>query len=126
VFISHSSLDRWIAKTMAEKLRRRGVETWIDEIDLDAGAVVVNRILEGVDACHEAVILVSPNSALSQWVAFEIGAARSQRKRVTPVLCNVDHKAISPLQDVKALELNDFDVFLRQLRTRLDRRRKKK
>jgi hypothetical protein len=44
VFISHSSEDRWIARQMAaiieRKAKRHGVRTFLDEKDLEAGAVI--------------------------------------------------------------------------------------
>jgi hypothetical protein len=50
---------------------------------------------------------------------FEIGAVRGQHKRVTPILNNVDYDAMTPLKDVKAMDLNEFDKFLSQLKRRI-------
>lgn len=69
---------------------------------------------------------MSPGSVNSQWVLVEIGAFLGQHKRVTPVLNNVDHKAIAPIQGVKAIELQNAPVadFLKQLAGRaLDHRK---
>jgi hypothetical protein len=52
---------------------------------------------------------------------FEIGAARIQRKRVTPILNNVGYDAIKPLKDVKAVDLNEIDDFLFQLKKRIEK-----
>lgn len=86
MFVSHSSKDSWIARAIADKVEALGATAWLDEKDLDGGSVVVQDILGGIDACEEGVILVSPHTLNSQWVAFEIGALRAQRKRVTPIL----------------------------------------
>ena len=67
-------------------------------------------------------MLISPNSITSQWVAFEIGAVTVQRKRVTPLLNNVSPEAMAPMKGVKAVDLNEFDDFLRQLRGRINQR----
>ncbi len=119
VFISHSSLDTWIAKVMAEKIESLGAQTWLDEKDLESGTVVVGEILRAIDACNEAIVLVSPQSVNSQWVIFEIGAVRGQHKRVTPVLNNVSYDAIAPMKDVKAIDLNRFGEFLSELKKRI-------
>jgi hypothetical protein len=74
VFISHSSLDAWIARVMVEKIEALGAECWLDEKDLAGGDVIAADIIRGIDACNEAVILISPNSVHSPWVSFEIGA----------------------------------------------------
>jgi hypothetical protein len=122
VFISHSSRDAWIAKMMAEKVSTLGAEVWLDVKDLEGGDVITQKILDGLDACQEALVLVSPNSVGSQWVLFEIGAVWGQHKRITPILNNVTYEAIAPLKEVKAIDLNDFDRFLTELGKRIPRK----
>jgi hypothetical protein len=119
VFISHGSTDLWIAQVIAQKISVPGIKPWLDEIDMEGGNVVVDDIIRGIDSCHEAIILVSPSTVASQWVVFEIGAVRGQHKRVTPVLNNVHYDAIKPMSDVKAINLNEFDKFLKQLKRRV-------
>jgi hypothetical protein len=119
VFISHSSRDSWIAGVLAEKVKTVGAEPWLDVLDLEGGDIIDQEILRGIDACREAVVLISPNSVGSQWVIFELGAAWGQHKRVTPVLNNVPHDAIGPLRSTKAIELNGFDAFLSELEERV-------
>jgi TIR domain-containing protein len=96
VFISHSSHDRWIAQVIAEKIESLGAICRLDEKDLEGGDVLVAEIIQGIDACNEALVLISPPSVHSQWVAFEIGGVRAQHKRVTPILNNV-HRRFSVL-----------------------------
>ena len=122
VFISHSSRDSWIAGVLAEKVKAVGAEPWLDVLDLEGGDILDQEILKGLDACREAVVLISPNSVGSQWVIFELGAAWGQHKRVTPVLNNVPHDAIGPLRSTKAIELNGFDLFLSELGRRVHQR----
>jgi hypothetical protein len=121
VFISHSSQDAWIAKTIAEKVESVGAECWLDEKDLEGGGVIVGDIIRGIDACSEAIVLISPNSVKSQWVSFEIGGVRAQHKRVTPILNNVKPSDMAPMQDIKGIDLNKFDQFLAQLGRRVGR-----
>ena len=122
VFISHSSRDAWIASMMSEKVSALGAEAWLDVKDLEGGDVITQKILDGLDACQEAVVLISPNSVGSQWVVFEIGAVWGQHKRITPILNNVSFEAIAPLKEVKAVDLNDFDRFLAELEKRIRRK----
>ncbi|HEY3569506.1 MAG TPA: toll/interleukin-1 receptor domain-containing protein [Thermoanaerobaculia bacterium] len=121
VFISHSSRDTWIARMMAEKVSALGAVAWLDVKDLEGGDLINAKILEGLDACQEAVVLVSPNSVVSQWVVFEIGAALGQHKRVTPILNNASLGAIAPLKEIKAIDLNDFGRFLSELKKRIQK-----
>jgi hypothetical protein len=119
VFISYDSSDRWIASVLAEKIALLGAEPWFDVKSLEAGQVIVSGILEGVWACQEAVILVTPASIDSQWVSFELGAARVLGKLVTPIFYGVDPASLKPAADLKHVELNDFATFCEDLASRI-------
>ena len=82
--------------------------------------MIQEEIIRGIRACNEAMVLISPKSVKSQWVAFEIGAASGLRKRVTPILNNVSPEAMAPMRGIKAIDLNDFEAFLLQLQARMD------
>ena len=47
VFVSHSSLDAWIARVMVEKIEALGAECWLDEKDL-AVVMLSSKILFAV------------------------------------------------------------------------------
>lgn len=119
VFISHSSKESWIAAQIAKEVRGRGAEAWVDVNDLSGGDDFYEKIMEAIHGCTEAIVLISPISVNSQWVSFEIGAVAGQGKRVTPVLNNVTAGRLEPLRRVSAIELNDFDDYLRQLEARI-------
>lgn len=122
MFVSYSSSDAWIARAMAEKIQAVGAEPWLDQKDLHGGDVIVDKIVEGIDRCHEAIVLVSPSSSTSQYVMFEIGVVHGQHKRVTPVLNNVEVDALAPLKGMRSIDLNRFEDYLRQLSERITRR----
>ncbi|MBC7909492.1 MAG: toll/interleukin-1 receptor domain-containing protein [Pyrinomonadaceae bacterium] len=122
VFISHSSLDKWIAGQMAEKVAEAGADYWLDVRDLPGGGDIRQEITQGVHECQEVIILFSPNSINSHWVSFEIGAASAKRKYLTPILNNVDYNSIPLIQGIKAIDLNDFGQYLTELRKRIKKR----
>jgi len=126
IFISHSSLDTWIAKTIAEKIQSLGIDCWLDEKDLEGGDVIPDEIIRGIDACQEAIVLISPNSVNSRWVSFEIGGALAQHKRVTPILNNVRPDEMAPMKDIRSIDLNKFEEFLTQLEGRAAQSRNKR
>ena len=126
VFISHSSLDAWIARMMTEKIQSLGVNCWLDEKNLEGGDVIPDEIIRGIDACQEAIVLISPNSVNSQWVSFEIGGVLAQHKRVTPILNNVRPDEMAPMKHIKSIDLNKFEEFLSQLEHRVAQTRSKK
>lgn len=119
VFISHSSADIWIAEQIEKQISALGAETWIDKKDLKGGDVLVDEIIRGIDACDEAIVLVSPKSVRSHWVIYEMGAVSGQHKRVTPILNQVNHDAMAALKGVKSIDLNQFDDFLIHLAKRI-------
>ena len=92
VFVSHSSDDAFVARIITEKIQAIGATCWLDEKDLDGGDVIADHIIRGIDACDEAIVLISSNSVRSPWVSFEIGGVRAQHKRVTPILNKVHQR----------------------------------
>lgn len=111
---------------MVEKLEALGAECWLDEKDLAGGDIIVENIIRGIDACHEAIVLISPNSVKSQWVPFEIGGVRAQHKRVTPIQNNVKPQQMAPMHEIRGIDLNSFDEFLAQLKRRIFQTRRRK
>jgi hypothetical protein len=104
---------------MAEKVETLGAETWLDVKSLKGGQIVAGEIIKAIKECDEAVVLISPASVKAPWVIFEIGAARARDKRITPILYHVEPKALAPLEDIKAMDLNDFSNFLADLAKRV-------
>ncbi len=110
---------------MAEKIEALGARCWLDEKDLEGGDVIAADIIRGIDACHEAIVLISLDSVKSQWVAFEIGGVRGQHKRVTPILNNTTPEDIAPMKDIKGIDLNKFEgQYLAQLKKRVVQHRR--
>lgn len=118
IFLSHSSRDQWLARVIAEKIQAVGVKVWLDEMSLTSGENIVGAVMNGIEKTHEVLVLVSNESLRSQWVAAEIGMALAKRKRITPLLNNVDYDAMAPLKGVKSYELNLFEKFLSELKGR--------
>jgi len=108
---------------MAEKIRALGATVWIYEKDLEGGDIIMDAIFSGIDACNEAIVLVSPDSVVSPWVMGEIGAVLVQHKRLTPILNHTKPDDIVLLKGVAAIQLNDFEQFLTQLKKRFQQQK---
>jgi TIR domain len=119
VFISHSSLDKWIAERMAEKIYEIGAQYWLDVRDLEGGGNIREEINKGVRESQEVIVLFSPNSVDSHWVSFEIGAASVKKRHLTPILNNVNYKDVQLIQGMKAIDLNNFGQYLTELKKRI-------
>jgi hypothetical protein len=122
VFISHSSKENWIAQQISKEIKALGAETWLDMKDLRGGDEIRRSIKDGIRESQEAVVLLSAHSVTSQWVIYEVGIADGQGKRITPILNNIAHDEVAPLQGIKAIDLNDFGNFLIELAGRIKKR----
>ena len=122
VFISHSSKDRWIARQMARLIEEQGIQTFLDEKDIQGGDLIFETIRKKIQECDELLVLLNSYSAESDWVKFEIGAAWVLRKRIVPIVDNVSAEQMPVLpEQVQAVDLNDFDNYLNHLVERAKR-----
>lgn len=87
VFISYSNVDREIAEKIADILKNEGVEYFLGEKNIQWGNDIKNIINDTLAnrITHEIVIL-SPASIKSQWVAYEIGFATAKDVIILPFL----------------------------------------
>jgi len=90
VFISHSSIDKREARQIASYLMEREIDVYFDEEDECLGEAkakndpveITKCIQEGLEHSTHALVVLSPNSVESKWVAYEMGYSASQRKPI--------------------------------------------
>lgn len=75
VFISHSYTDRAFATSLAAHLKELGLSIWWDAEELNAGDYIKGKIAEGIESSSIFVIVLSENSAKSNWVRWELNSA---------------------------------------------------
>jgi hypothetical protein len=93
VFISHSGRDAELAKTLAEGLRREGLEPWVAEREILPGENWAERVSEALAQSEAMVALLTPNTAQTRSVQWEIDFAlsnKSFRHRLIPVLVGTE------------------------------------
>lgn len=90
VFLSYASVDEAAATTLVEGLRSRHLDVWLDEYKLPPGEHWAESIRAAISANAYFLLLLSQNSALSQWENYEIEAVleelRSRDVTFLPVL----------------------------------------
>ena len=120
VFLSHSGRDRWIATQLDRNLRSiGGVETFLDEKDLQAGDRITERCRVEITRCDEMLIVFSSASQQSDWVKAEIGAAWVLGKRIVILLDKLSPRDIPQIvSDYKAFDLNDAERYLEEVKDR--------
>ena len=123
VFLSYPAQQAVEGSTIAQRLEVLGARVWRDQRkpkqDFEA-------LLKPINACDEAVVLLSPKPATSELV--EIGVLLGRQKRVT-VLEGPGSQAGSDLPGVEAIPLGRVDDFLKEVAHRVatpsDKKRKK-
>lgn len=116
VFLSHSHQDQWLSGAIKEKIEACGIRVWLDAFDIPGGADIEERILQGLEACHECLVLLSPASVDSQWVFFEMAVARGLKKWMSPIVFHVPLEQLPIfVRSSRVLNLNDMELYFGQL-----------
>jgi hypothetical protein len=119
VFISHSSSDKWVARQISRQLDEFGVDSFLDEKDIETGDSIDQTIQEHLSDCDELLMLLSPAALDSPWVLIEVGGAKALKKRLVPILLHVGTNDLpAPLATGLARDLNDIESYYEEIRRR--------
>jgi hypothetical protein len=120
VFVSHSSVDKWVARRIAEDLHGLGAEVFLDEKNIETGESIDASIQAHLKDSDELVMLLSPAALESPWVLIEIGGAKALGLRLVPILIHVGANQLpGPVGAYLARELNEIDVYYAEVKNRL-------
>src|SRR5262249_44296258 len=84
VFISYASVDSVVAFSLCDALVGEGIGCWIAPRSILPGMNYGEAIIQGINACHAVVLVLSRSSNESKQVLFEIERAASKGKRLMP------------------------------------------
>ena len=76
VFLSHSSKDKAVVRSIAERLRSDGLRVWFDDWELHPGDSIPAKIEEGLEQSRVLVLCMSTNAFGSDWAHLEAGTFR--------------------------------------------------
>jgi hypothetical protein len=107
VLISASHKDRDLARDLARRLKKAGVRSTYSELTLSAGSEYEKIFMNLLKEADEIVLILSGHSVDNLWMMFEIGAASSLRKRVTPVVVGLEKQELPPI--IKQLKYITYD-----------------
>jgi hypothetical protein len=71
IFLSHSSKDKQMVRTLANELTKWGINVWLDEWEIKVGEPIVQKIQKGLKDCEYIGVWLTKNSVESQWVERE-------------------------------------------------------
>ena len=129
VFISHGWTDKWVAEQIAKNLElEAGADCFLDIFDIEKGDDFEERIFGEMPKCKELLALLTPWSVDRNWLWVEIGAARALGLRVVVVLYGLGLSDIEKDKGGKVflgakniVEINDLDVYLKQVSKRANK-----
>ena len=71
VFLSHSSKDKLVVRSIAERLRRDGLRVWFDEWEIRLGDSIPAVIEDGLERSRVLILCMSANAFGSDWAQLE-------------------------------------------------------
>lgn len=91
IFLSHNHKDKPFARRLSDRLKSHGMHTWIDEAEMHVGDSLISKIELGIRECRYLGVVLSPQSASSEWVRREVNIAlteeiQGKRIKVLPLL----------------------------------------
>lgn len=91
IFLSHSHKDKAFVRKLSERLKAHGIRTWIDEAEIQVGDSLISKIESAIREFTYLGVILSPNSASSEWVRREVNIAlteeiQGKRVKVLPLL----------------------------------------
>jgi small GTP-binding protein len=91
VFVSHSSRDKPIARSIAERLRSDGLVVWFDEWDILVGDSIPAKVEHGLEHSRILLLCMSKHAFGSDWALLEASTFRfrdplNKERRFLPLL----------------------------------------
>jgi hypothetical protein len=86
IFISYSRKDIDFVRKLAGDLEKAGYDVWWDITDLRGGDDWVRQIPEAIRLSQFFLVVLTPDSAESEWVRKEYTQALSLRKKIIPIM----------------------------------------
>jgi hypothetical protein len=104
VFISYASADSTFASQLAKELRDAKVKVWIAEGGIDPGEAWSRKLGKELQSSGAVILVVSPDSQVSDYVDKELHTARDFNVPIIPVI----HRKCGPWLAISNLQHIDF------------------
>jgi uncharacterized protein YegL len=118
IFVSYSRADVDYVRVLLRHLRAQGLQVWADD-QISPGERWDQRIRQNIDGCAAMILVMSPHSDVSEWVAEEVDYARRKNKPILPLLLAGDvffGMGRTHYEEVKGGSMPS-QVFIQHLRT---------
>jgi len=119
VFISSTLKDLDLARDLAHRLESAGVKVNLDDKAAVSGEAIPIKITRELSHADEVFVILTDESVNSSKLMFEIGAASSLRKRITPVVVGLEpSKVPSLIKSLKYIKYPDLGRYIADLERR--------
>lgn len=89
VFTSYSHHDRAFAGRLSKSLESKGIDVWYDQIEVQPGDSLVEKLDDAVTSTDAILLVVSKNAYKSKWVTYEFRAILTRRpssEQTSPII----------------------------------------
>lgn len=109
IFVCYDSQDRAIRDPIIQALSRYAITTWTHDQDIQKGTNFAHAIKQGIENADNFLLLLSPQSAVSEYVQRELAHALKYHKRIIPLrIAPTDPAHFHPtLRHLQSLTLQD-------------------
>ena len=123
VFISHSSKDKPAVEKLAAELGQRGIDSWVDKWEIEAGADLVDRINDGLQNADAGIVVFSSADSVDRpWVRKEISyltwANIEEGKPLIPVSSGPGADVPPLLRSQLRRDITEYDAIADAVRNR--------
>ena len=121
VFISSARRDIDLARDLAQRLEKAGVNVLLPAVSSDTGEDFAAKINNDLRKADEVIVILTPNSLDSKWLLFEMGVATSLDKQLTPLVQGVEPKELPPIiKQMDYVKYADLERYISRLKQRLN------
>ena len=115
VFVSSTVKDSDLARDLAQRLESAGLK--VNSIEkVASGEPIPIRITRELRHADEVFVILTDESVNSSKLMFEIGAASSLRKRITPVVVGIEPGRVpSLIRQLKYIKYPDLERYIADL-----------
>lgn len=117
VFISSTLKDVDLARDLAHRLEGAGIK--VNSLGKPSAESISSKITRELSSADEVFVILTNESINNSNLMFEIGAASSLRKRITPVVVGLEpSKVPSLIRNLKYIKYSDLERYIADLEKR--------
>ena len=118
VFISYSHSDSEAASRLSSKLKAANIRHFRDKDGIAWGESIPKRVHDALQQATHLIVLISPGSEKSQWVAYEMGYGQGREAKIIPFLLHPSMNVPGFISDLRYVVAGtpEEDEFIKSLK----------